>query len=65
MTTSDTEIMLQKLIHIENLLVEINHKIDNFTGFEELDDDERQEVSQIKKEIEDGQYDSFDDVFGE
>ncbi len=59
-----SDIMLKKMEHIENLLVEINSKIDNFLGFEELSPKEKKEIEIIKKEVEMGEYLEFDDVFG-
>ena len=44
------------------LLLEINSKIDNFLGFEELSEEERKETELIKKEVESGEYLIFDEV---
>jgi len=60
---SDT--LIEKIERIEALLIELNSKIDNFLGFEELTEEERKEVEEIEKEIEKGEYETFDDVFGE
>jgi hypothetical protein len=57
--------LLEKVNHIEMLLLEIRSKIDNFLGFEELSQEERKEVEIIKKEIESGEYSTFDEVFGD
>lgn len=57
--------LLKKINHIEMLLLEINSKIDNFLGFEELSEEERKEIESIEKEIESGEYFTFDEVFGD
>lgn len=57
--------LLEKMNHIEMLLLEINAKIDNFLGFEELSEEERKEIELIEKEVESGEYFTFDEVFGD
>lgn len=57
--------LLEKVNHIEMLLLKIRSKIDNFLGVEELSQEERKEVEIIKKEIESGDYSTFDEVFGD
>ena len=54
--------LLEKMNHIEKLLIEINAKIDNFLGFEGLNEEERKEIEQIEKEVESGEYFTFDDI---
>ncbi|KYK28280.1 MAG: hypothetical protein AYK19_21015 [Theionarchaea archaeon DG-70-1] len=56
--------LLEKIDHIEALLLEINSKIDNFLGFEELSEEGKREIELIEKEVELGNYVSFDEVFG-
>ncbi len=58
-----TDVMLEKIDHIEKMLVEINTKIDNFLGFEELTDEEKKELSKAQAEIEQGDFVKFDDLF--
>ena len=60
-----SDILIKKIERIEALLIELNSKIDNFLGFEELTEDERKEVEEIEKEIKKSEYETFDDVFGE
>ena len=55
--------LLEKINHIEKLLIEINAKIDNFLGFEGLSEEERKEIEQIEKEVNSGEYFTFDDIF--
>ena len=52
-----------KLSEIEKLLLEINFKIDNFLGFEELTDEEKRELDLLKKEIKNKKFDTFKTVF--
>jgi len=56
--------LLEKIDHIEALLLEINSKIDNFLGFEELSEEGKREIELIEKEVELGNYVSFNEVFG-
>jgi len=57
--------LLEKISHIEMLLLEINSKIDNFLGFEELSEEERKEIELTEKEVESGVYFTFGEVFGD
>ena len=50
--------------HIEGMLLEIKAKMDNFLGFEELEEDERREVKLLRRDVEQGDYVEFDEVFG-
>ncbi len=59
------DILLEKINHIEKILMEINTKIDNFLGFEELGEGEKKEIAKIRKEIKKGDYVRFEDVFSE
>ncbi len=59
------EILLKKLERIENMLVELNTKFENFLGYEELSDEESKEIDNILKEVKEGKYYTFEDVFGE
>ena len=58
-----TDILMKKIEHIEELLMALNGKIDNFLGFEDMSEEEKDEVEKIRKEIRAGEYHSFDDVF--
>ncbi len=60
-----SEVLIEKMNHIEQLLLSINAKIDNFMGFEELSVEEREEVETIRGEMREGKSMSFEDVFGE
>lgn len=55
----------ERMDHIKMLLLEIRSKMDNFLGFEELNREERKEIDIIEKEIESGEYSTFDEVFGD
>ena len=56
---------MQKLEHIEQLLVGIDTKIDNFLGFEELKESELKEIKEIRNEMQKGDYVTFEEVFGD
>jgi len=59
-----SQALLKKMDHIEELLLEIKAKMDNFMGFDELGEDERREVELRRSEVERGDYVEFDEVFG-
>jgi len=59
------ELAIQKLEHIEHLLVGIDTKIDNFPGFEELKESELKEINEIRNEMQKGDYATFDEVFSD
>ncbi len=60
-----TQALMKKISHIENLLLEINAKIDNFLGFEDISEKEKLEIKTLRSQIvSDGEL-SFDDVFKE
>ena len=58
-----TEAILEKLNHIETLLLEINTKIDNFLGFEDLGEEERREIDYVRQSVKRGESVPFLDVF--
>ena len=60
-----TGLAIQKLEHIEQLLVGIYTKIDNFLGFEQLKKSELRELKEIKNEMRKGECSTFEEVFGD
>tara|TARA_Y100000031_G_C8110577_1_gene333295 strand:- start:601 stop:786 length:186 start_codon:yes stop_codon:yes gene_type:complete len=60
-----SQVMMDKIDHIESLLMEINSKLDNFIGFEDLEPEEEKEVEEIRKGIESEEFVSSDEVFGD
>ena len=54
---------MAKIDNIEGLLEKINSKLDNFLGFEDLSDEEREEIETIRKAVRSGETVQFDDVF--
>jgi hypothetical protein len=58
-----SEALTEKIDRIENLLREINAKIDNFLGFEALDNEERNELQGLREAISSGEYLYFAEVF--
>ena len=57
--------LTDKIDRIEALLIEVNAKISNFLGFEELDEAEQAEVKTLRKSIDKDGHVSFERVFGE
>ena len=57
--------LLEKMNNIEKLLIEINAKIDNFLGFDELTEEEQEEVAKLREEIKIGDFVPFQGVFPE
>lgn len=60
-----SETILRKLEKIEKLLLDLNSKIENFLGFEELSKKEKEEIKRIETEIKEGKYETFDEVFSD
>jgi len=58
-----SDVVLKRINDIEKILIEINAKIDNFIGYEELTEKERRELRKIREEVKRGEYVSFDEVF--
>jgi hypothetical protein len=54
---------MEKLDHIQEMLKEINSKIDNFLGFEEISDDEKEEFKRLREEIKKGRYETYENTF--
>jgi hypothetical protein len=44
---------------------EINAKIDNFLGFEELSEEEKKDIIKLRGEVSRGEYVSYKDVFSD
>ena len=59
-----TDTLLEKMDHIEKMLMELNAKIDNFLGYEEISDSEKKEINEIRDEVKRGEYVRFEDLFG-
>jgi hypothetical protein len=64
MESEMSDVVLKRINDIEKILIEINAKIDNFIGYEELTEKERRELRKIREEVKRGEYVSFDEVFG-
>jgi hypothetical protein len=56
------DVVLKRINDIEKILIEINAKIDNFIGYEELTEKERRELRKIREGVKRGEYVSFDEV---
>ncbi len=61
MQTND--IIEKRMRNIEALLEEINSKIDNFLGYEIPTDEEIDEIADLRKQVSDGDYLRYEDVF--
>ena len=48
------DVVMEKMEHIERLLLQLNAKIDNFLGYEDLTSEE--ELKQIRREVKSGEY---------
>jgi hypothetical protein len=62
MESEMSDVVLKRINDIEKILIEINAKIDNFIGYEELTEKERRELRKIREEVKRGEYVSFDEV---
>jgi hypothetical protein len=50
------DVVMEKMEHIERLLLQLNAKIDNFLGYEDLTSDEQEELKKIRREVKSGDY---------
>lgn len=41
----------------------MNNKLDNFLGFENISEEEKIEILKVKKEMTEGKFHSYDEVF--
>jgi hypothetical protein len=57
------DVVMEKMEHIEKLLLQLNAKIDNFLGYEELTSDEKEELKKIRREVRSGEYIPMDKAF--
>ena len=60
-----SDILLEKINNIERMIMELNTKIDNFLGYEDLTEEEKREIEEIREEIKKGEYVKFDELFDE
>lgn len=50
------DIVMDKLEHIENLILQLNARIDNFLEYENLTSDEKEDLKKIRREVRSGGY---------
>jgi len=50
------ELLLQKIDNLETLIIQLNDKIDNYLGMEDISTEEREEIQKIRDEIASGEY---------
>jgi anti-sigma28 factor (negative regulator of flagellin synthesis) len=55
-------LMMEKITNIEKMVMEINSKIDNFLGVENLSEGEKEKVREIREEIKKGNYVRYDEI---
>jgi len=60
-----SDVLMKKIDHIERLIMELNMKLDNFLGYEELTDEEKKELEVIRRDVKKGGYVGFGGLFGE
>ena len=63
MDAGEIESLERRINNVERLLEEINAKIENFMGYEELTEEEEKEVEEILNEIKEGKYARFEELF--
>jgi len=54
------DVVMEKMEHIERLLLQLNAKIDNFLGYEDLTPREKEDLKKIRAEVKSGEYVSLD-----
>jgi hypothetical protein len=63
MESEMSDVVLKRINDIEKILIEINAKIDNFIGYEELTEKERKEPRKIREGVKRGECVGFNEVF--
>lgn len=58
-----TDVLMEKMNTIEQLLLQLNAKIDNFLGYEILSEEEQKEHDQVREEIKSGESVPMDQAF--
>lgn len=60
--TMSEELLLQKIETIETLIIQLNDKIDNYLGMEDISKEEKEEIKKIRDEIDSGEYVTLNDL---
>ena len=63
MNDVEVKYLEERMKRLEEWLLEINSKIENFLGYEELNQEEEEEVERITKEMKEGEYVKFEEIF--
>lgn len=50
------DVLMEKLEHIERLILQLNDRIDNFLEFEDLTSDEKEDLKKIRRDVKSGEY---------
>jgi uncharacterized protein YcfJ len=50
------DVMMEKLEHIERLILQLNARINNVLGYEDLTSDEKEDLKKIRRDVKSGEY---------
>ncbi len=50
------ELLLQNIDNLETLIIQLNDKIDNYFGMEDISTEEREEIQKLGDEVASGEY---------
>lgn len=56
------ELLLQKIDNLETLIIQLNDKIDNYFGMEDISTEEREEIQKLGDEVASGEYVTLNDL---
>ena len=56
------ELLLQKIDNLETLIIQLNDKIDNYFGMEDISTEEREEIQKLWNEVASGEYVTLNDL---
>ncbi|WP_373839052.1 hypothetical protein [Methanospirillum sp.] len=56
------KLLLQKIDNLETLIIQLNDKIDNYFGMEDISTEEREEIQKLGDEVASGEYVTLNDL---
>lgn len=56
------KLLLQKIDNLETLIIQLNDKIDNYFGMEDISTEEREEIQKLRNEVASGEYVTLNDL---
>ncbi len=59
----EIKMLEEKIARLEDLLIEINSKIENFMGYEDITPEEEEKVKKIIEDMKNGNYVKFEEIF--